>query len=303
MKQPLVHLALFAVALIYAIFFSWARDIMPRYLRPEGFIVIRIGAAAVLYWLAHSLLIRQPFNFRQDGRLLFFCALTGVAANMLMFFKGMSITTPINGSVLMLFTPVFVVVIDHLKRRKWPNMALSIGILVACFGAVLLMGGEGFQFGGATVVGDIWVTLNAISYAIYLVLVKGLVNRYHAVTVNKWSFTLGTLFVLPFGLPQLAETNFQVIPWDVWLKIAYVLVFTTFITYQLNAYAIKRASASLAGTYIYLQPVLASLIASLSGRDALTGAKVLFILLIFTGVYLVVFQGNTAQKQKDERTS
>jgi drug/metabolite transporter (DMT)-like permease len=182
-------------------------------------------------------------------------------------------------------------------------MALSIGILVACFGAVLLMGGEGFQFGGATVVGDIWVTLNAISYAIYLVLVKGLVNRYHAVTVNKWSFTLGTLFVLPFGLPQLAETNFQVIPWDVWLKIAYVLVFTTFITYQLNAYAIKRASASLAGTYIYLQPVLASLIASLSGRDALTGAKVLFILLIFTGVYLVVFQGNTAQKQKDERTS
>ena len=235
MKQPLVHLALFAVALIYAIFFSWARDIMPHYLKPEGFIVIRIGSAALMYWVAHTFLIRQPFNFRQDGKLLFWCALTGVAANMLMFFKGMSITTPINGSVLMLFTPVFVVVIDHLKRKKWPNAALSSGILLACFGAVLLMGGAGFSFSSATVIGDVWVTLNAISYAIYLVLVKGLVGRYHAMTVNKWTFTLGTLFVLPFGLPQLAETQFQAIPWDVWLKILYVLVFTTFITYQLNA--------------------------------------------------------------------
>ncbi|MEY3984260.1 MAG: hypothetical protein RL160_1819 [Bacteroidota bacterium] len=298
MKQPLVHLALFAVALIYAIFFSWARDIMPHYLKPEGFIVIRIGAAAVMYWVAHTFLIRQPFNFRQDGKLLFWCALTGVAANMLMFFKGMAITTPINGSVLMLFTPVFVVVIDHLKRKIWPNKALGSGILLACFGAILLMGGAGFSFSGTTVIGDVWVTLNAISYAIYLVLVKGLVGRYHAMTVNKWTFTLGTLFVLPFGLPQLAETSFEVIPWDVWLKILYVLVFTTFITYQLNAYAIKRASASLAGTYIYLQPVLASLIASMTGRDALNGTKLLYILLIFTGVYLAVFQGNKTQTKQ-----
>jgi len=302
MKQPLVHLALFAVALIYAIFFSWARDIMPLHLRPEGFIVIRIGAAALMYWMAHTFLIRQPFNFKQDGKLLVFCALTGVAANMLMFFKGMSITTPINGSVLMLFTPVFVVVIDHLKNRKWPNTSLSTGILLACLGAVLLMGGAGFHFSGDTVIGDIWVTLNAISYAVYLVLVKGLVGRYHAMTVNKCTFTLGTMMLLPFGLPQLAETNFQTIPWDIWLKIAYVLVFTTFITYQLNAYAIKRASASLAGTYIYLQPVLASLIASLSGRDSLNTAKVLYIILIFTGVYLVVFRGNTAQKEAKNAT-
>lgn len=298
MNRPLVHLALFTVSLIYGIFFSWARDIMPHYLKPEGFIVLRIGTAAILFQLTRRLLIREKFDFKAHGKLLVICAVTGVAANMLMFFKGMSITTPINGAVLMMVTPVFVVFLDHFRQRKMPGLRKTAGLLLACSGAVLLMGGAGLRFTGETVVGDVWVMLNAASYAFYLVWVKKLLAHYHPLTVNQWTFTLGALLVLPFGAGQLMDTSWSAIPAGIYLKIGYVLVFTTFVVYQLNAWAVHRASPSLVGTYIYLQPVMATFIATLTGRDSLTMQKILFTCIIFAGVYLVVF----ARKQPEKHS-
>jgi drug/metabolite transporter (DMT)-like permease len=282
-----VHLALFTVSLIYGATFTIAKQVMPAFVQPFAFILMRVSVAAVLIFIFHSLFIKRKITDWRDMKQLCISALFGVAFNMLLFFKGLSITTPINGAVLMMNTPIFVVVFAALYLKEKITTQKILGILIAAFGAVLLMGGSSFNFSAQTVWGDVMVTANAIIYAFYLVYAKSLMQKYHPLTVTMWSFLFGLIVVLPFGAGEFMEIDFTSFTPKIWLFVAFVTVGSTFLTYVLNAYALRNASSSLVGSYIYLQPVLATLIAIFSGKDMLTLEKLVYILIIFTGVFLV----------------
>lgn len=286
-----VHLALLCVSVIYGTTFSLAKVIMPSLIMPYGFILLRVASACLLFFVFHALFIRQKVQ-KADYLPLVISALFGVAANMLMFFKGLSLTSPINASVLMLVTPVFVFVLSAIIDKKKPGLWQWLGLLLAALGSLWLMGGLNFRFSKATALGDVFIVLNALSYAIYLVYVKRLMLRYHPITVSKWNFIFGLLIVLPFGYQELMLVDFELFKSADWLILSFILLGTTFLTYLLNAWALGKAPSSLVGTYIYLQPVVATLLAILSKQDELGIAKICFILLIFAGVYLV------AKKQK-----
>jgi drug/metabolite transporter (DMT)-like permease len=287
MKSLRVHLALFTVSLIYGATFTIAKQVMPEFVKPFAFILMRVSVAAVCMFIFHALFIRQRISEWKDIRHLCISALFGVAFNMLLFFKGLAITTPINGSVLMMNTPIFVVVFAALYLKEKITVQKITGIAIAAAGAILLMGGSRFNFSADTVWGDIMVSANAIIYAFYLVYAKSLMQKYHPITVTMWSFVFGWFVVLPFGGPEFLEINFAAFTTQVWLSVAFVTVGATFLTYLLNAYALRNASSSLVGSYIYLQPVLATLIAVISRRDMLTLEKLSYILVIFCGVFLV----------------
>jgi drug/metabolite transporter (DMT)-like permease len=187
----------------------------------------------------------------------------------------------------MLVTPLFVAIIEHVIQKKKPSVKMTAGISIGALGALLLMWGKGAHFSGETLEGDLWVSVNALFYAIYLVLAKKLANKYHAITVNKVMFGMGLIYIAPLGALPLWATDFSAIPGDIWLKIGYVLFFTSFLVYLLNTYGIKHASGSLVGIYIYLQPLLATIIAIFLGRDELTSEKVMYGLMIIMGVWLV----------------
>lgn len=295
MKPSLkVHLALFTVSLIYGGTFTIAKQVMPEFVKPFAFILMRVTVAAVCIFIFHSLFIRQKISDWKDIRQLCISALFGVAFNMLLFFKGLAITTPINGAVLMMYTPIFVVVFAALYLREKITRQKIVGIAIAAAGAILLMGGTRFNFSAATVWGDVMVTANAIIYAFYLVYAKSLMHKYHPLTVTMWSFIFGWFVVLPFGAGEFTEINFSSFTPHIWACVAFVTVGSTFLTYVLNAYALKKASSSLVGSYIYLQPVLATLIAVVSGKDLLTVEKMIYILVIFSGVFLVSWKKKTS---------
>lgn len=291
-----VHLALFTVSLIYGATFTIAKQVMPAFVQPFAFILMRVSVAAVLIFIFHSLFIKQKISDWKDIRKLCISALFGVAFNMLLFFKGLAITTPINGSVLMMNTPIFVVVFAALYLKEKIVAQKIIGILLAALGAVLLMGGSNFNFSATTVWGDLMVTANAIIYAFYLVYAKSLMQKYHPLTVTMWSFMFGWLVVLPFGAGEFMQIQFDTFTPKIWLFVAFVTVGSTFLTYVLNAYALRKASSSLVGSYIYLQPVLATLIAIFSGKDQLTIEKFMYILIIFAGVFLVSWKKPSTTK-------
>lgn len=290
-----VHLALFTVSLIYGATFTIAKQVMPAFVQPFAFILMRVSVAAVLIFIFHSLFIKRKITDWRDMKQLCISALFGVAFNMLLFFKGLSITTPINGAVLMMNTPIFVVVFAALYLKEKITAQKILGILIAAFGAVLLMGGSSFNFSAQTVWGDVMVTANAIIYAFYLVYAKSLMQKYHPLTVTMWSFLFGWIVVLPFGAGEFMEIDFTSFTPKIWLFVAFVTVGSTFLTYVLNAYALRKASSSLVGSYIYLQPVLATLIAIFSGKDMLTLEKLVYILIIFTGVFLVSWKKHQEQ--------
>lgn len=259
---------------------------MPFYIQGFGFIILRVTGAALLFFLASLMVVKEKIDLKQHGLRLLFCSVFGVAANMLMFFKGLEITTPINGAILMLATPIFVFVLNTIINKQKMLMSQLLGILIACLGCFMLMSGKNFEFSSVTFIGDVLIVLNAISYAGYLVLAKELLKHYHIITVSKYTFAIGAILVLPFGWQELNEAKFALMNTEIVIKIVFIIIFTTFITYLLNAWAIMKAGPTIVGAYIYLQPILATIIAIILQKDTLDLHKIWATLLIFAGVYI-----------------
>ena len=151
----------------------------------------------------------------------------------------------------------------------------------------MLIGIDGFNLSSDTFLGNIFILINAVSFSIYLVLVKPMMYRYKAITVIKWVFFFGMLMVIPFGFEEFTLVEWSNMPNDAWLSLAYIVIGTTFIAYLLNTWALQYVNPSLVGYYIYLQPVFSTIVAVSFRGDKLTFTEAIYSLLIFTGVYLV----------------
>lgn len=281
-----VHIALFFVSLLYAILFSLAGQIMPNFLKPEAFVMLRVISATLLFYLFSFTQSPDPIQWKQHGWELAICGFFGTSANMLLFFHGLALTYPINGAILMLVTPLFVGIFDHFRLKAFPKKWFVAGTMIAAGASLWLMLGKGATFTKETLLGDFFIAINALFYAIYLVRIKKIAHIYKPITINKITFTFGTLYMIPVGAWALYQTNFSAFTPEITAKVAYILLFTSFLVYLLNSYAVKKAGPTLAGLYIYLQPVLASSIAIFLGTDHVTPAKVVLMLTIMGGVFL-----------------
>lgn len=282
------HLALFLANLIYALTFTLAKDIMPGTVSPMGLILIRITGAMILFHIAHKIWVKEKVK-RSDYGVLFLCGLFGVALNMTFFLKGLNYTTPIHAAVTMTSAPIiiFILAIIFHGEKKLPRRIF--GVALGASGALILaIYGREFETGNPKLaLGNLFVFINAVSYAIYLTLVKPLMTKYHFLTLTKWIFSVGFILVLPFGIDDVQQVKWAEISNIIWAEIGFVVVGTSFLAYLCNIYALKRLRASTVGFYIYLQPVLATVIALLLGSDKLDPVKISASIIIFIGVYLV----------------
>lgn len=285
------HIALLFVSLFYGMNYSIAKIVMDdNYIQPLGFILLRVSTATILFWIFHALFVKEKVAFKDFG-LLILCAVFGIAINQMFFFMGLARTTPINASLIMTINPILVLISSALLIGEKVTVRKMIGILIGCVGAAwLITYGKRVNFESEGLLGDLLVLINATSYAIYLVIVKSLIKKYHPITVVKWLFFFGFFMVLPFGWKDLSTVQWTAFTLPVWLAVVYVLIFTTFVVYLLNAYALSIVNASTVSIYIYLQPLVASITAILMQKDILTLPKILAGLLIFVGVYLVSIQ-------------
>ena len=286
-KLFLPHIALFIVNLIYALNYSIAKDVMPDYIGPSGFILLRVLGGSILFFLTYYLFIKEEV-LKGDIIRLIFCGLFGVAINQLFFFEGLNLTTPINAAIIMTTSPILVIVFSALIIKEKITFRKVIGIILGISGAATLILKSGnISIENDFFLGNILIFINATSYSIYLVLVKGLMTRYHPITVMFYVFSFGLIFVLPFGISELNSINLNTFTTSIYLKVAFVVICTTFIAYLFNAFALKSLNPSVVSVYIYLQPVLASLIAILLKSDSLDIIKIISCLFIFIAVFLV----------------
>ena len=282
------HLALFAVAVIYGANYSIAKVVLAGdYIGPLGFILARVLTATALFWMT-GLWRPTPAIPRKDMGRLVLCGLFGVASNQLLFFSGLDRTTPIHASLIMVLTPVLVLLLSALIERRGIRKERAFGVVLAGIGAIILiLQGRHQGLSDGDVLGDLMVAGNATSYALYLILVRPLMAKYQPNLVLKWVFLFGTFFVMFFGWPQALEARWEDFTPLIILCFVYVLIFTTFFAYGLNAFALQRVAPVTVSAYIYLQPLIAAFIALLIGQETLTMPKILSAVLIFMGVYLV----------------
>lgn len=283
----LALLAATAASTIYGINHTLAKGLMPTVIEPYGFIVLRVTGAAVLFWIISLFYPNQKIQ-KKDWPRFIACAAFGMVINMLMFFKGLSLSTPINSSVVITLSPVLLLVLSAVFLKERITFLKSLGIAIGLTGALaLILFGAQTQPNAPNIpLGNLLFIVNATSYSIYLILVKPLVQRYSSITLMKWFFLFAIFMNLPIGWNEFAAVDWPNLDFSAIWKLGFVVVGTTFATYLLNIFALKELSPSTIGAFIYLQPVIATLVAVLAGADTLNTLRIGAAALIFTGVYL-----------------
>lgn len=285
-KQLIAHVALIGAQLIYGANYTIAKEVMPDYIQPFGFILLRCLGAVSLFWIT-GLFVKEKMD-RKDLPKLALAALFGIAINQLMFFKGLNYTNPINAAVIMTSTPILVLIVAAFLIKERITLKKASGIVVGLIGTLMiLLIGKEITFGSTTFLGDFMVWINASSYGVYLVLVSPFMKKYHPLTVIKWIFLFGLIMVLPFGWQEFSQIEWHTFPPKIIWATVFVVVGLSFFAYMFNTVALRYVSPSVVSTYIYLQPVIASAFAIALGKDHLDWIKVVSAVLICTGVYLV----------------
>ena len=293
-KNLLAHLAVFGANLIYGMNYTLAKGPMGPdtvYVQPRGFIFMRVVGALILFWLIRLFTKSKSQKIEtKDYIRLAACGLFGVCLNQILFFEGLSRTSEINSSIMMTSNPLIVLIIAAIVINERITLTKVIGIVLGGVGAALVILTSGGATSGASLTGDLLILINSASYGVYLVLVKPLMKKYDPLVVISWVFLFGAIFVIPLGIGQFTEVKWDMPP-SIIGSVIFVVFATTFLAYLLNIYAVSRLNTSTVSSYIYLQPVLATIFALIISYDekigGLTLEKMGFAVLIFIGVYLV----------------
>ncbi|MBK9108572.1 MAG: DMT family transporter [Saprospiraceae bacterium] len=278
------HLALFVVALIYGANYSIAKLLLdPGFIGPNAFVFFRVLFAALIFLcITRCLFIYE----KKDILLLFICGFSGIIGNQLLFFNGLKNTSPVHAALLMVCTPILVLLIKFLQgqslsKKQW------LGCLIGLTGAVyIVLARANVQHTKSGILGDLMVFANALLYGYYLVKVPALITKYGAFHVMTALFSISVLPVSALAYHELDHIQFTSFGNEEWFTFSFVLIATTFGAYALNAYALKHSDPSLVSVYIYLQPLIGTLIALITGKDKWNWAYLVSGLLIFTGLFL-----------------
>ncbi len=286
-KRTLAIFAAIGATTIYGLNHTIAKGVIPIYIKPFGFIMLRVTGAAILFWIISIFGPKEKIEKKDWGRIVI-CAIFGMVINMLSFFKGLELSTPINSSVLVTVTPIIVVILSAFLIKEKITGYKAIGILVGLIGALslILFGSEIRQDAPNIPLGNSLFILNSICYGTYLILVKKLIEKYHPFTFMKWIFTVAVIINLPITYSDVVEIQWQQLPWGIIGSIAFVIIGTTFLTYLFNIYALTQLKASTVGSFTYLQPLIGIIFAVSMGTDYVTTIKIVAASLVLIGVYL-----------------
>jgi drug/metabolite transporter (DMT)-like permease len=285
-KDTKAHIAVLLTNLFFATNLSLVKHISPSVVGPYGLNILRVGISVILFWLLWLFSKNAAGIQKKHLPRFILCGLTGVAINQMLFIKGLTMTSTIHASLLMLCTPLLITILAFWLLKEKITFLKSTGLVMGISGAVLLIISKEIN-GNATLSGDMLIVVNAMSYTFYIILVKPLMQEYPPIQVVRWVFTFGLLMILPFGWMQFTQIHWEQFSWTHFSSLTFIVFCGTFLAYLFNVLGIKYLGAAVTGSYIYTQPVFATFIAILFLHEHFSWEKLLAGILIFSGVFLV----------------
>ena len=274
--------------IIFAVNFSIAKQATPLWIKPFGLNVARVLVTTALFWLMAPFERRDRPVDRRDWLTILACALTGVTINQLLFIRGLSMTYATHASLIQLATPIMIPVFAWIFLREPIGSRRSLGLLMGVTGAALLiLRRVDGSSADDVMAGNIMILLNAVSYSVYFILAKPLMAKYAPARFMRWVFTIGTCIITPIGWNEFTQADWVSFTPQAWFSVGFVVIGATFLAYMFNIYALKHLDAGAIGSYIYLQPVMAAMVATLWYDEPFTFSQAISAALIFAGVYLV----------------
>lgn len=290
-KKLQAHIAVLLANIFFGINYITIKLIVPSKIYAPALNVCRVTGCVVLFWCLYFLKPSRAGIDKKDIPRFILCSVTGIFLNQALFVKGLSLTSSIHASLLALVTPILIIFIAAWILKERLTWLKITGVTFGVSGAVILILMKDISHTASNIVlGDELVILNAICYAFYFVLVKPLMLKYSPVHVIRWVFTIGLLFMLPYGYNSFLNTNWQSFQLADWLCFVFVITGATFFAYLFNIFGVAVIGASATGAYIYTQPVFAAIIAMIFTGEKYDWIKLIAAVLIFGGVYLVNYK-------------
>jgi drug/metabolite transporter (DMT)-like permease len=286
------HLAIIGANIIWGLNYVVAKGIMPDFLLPRAVVFLRISGTVILVWILHFIIPSEKVE-KKDLFKMALCSVFGVVVNQILFFEGLNRTTPISASIIATGIPIYILIFSHFLLKETITGVKVLGIMIGATGAlmIILSAGTGdFRFN--TLLGNILIFANNTCWALYLVLLKPLMEKYDTLTIMKWTFLFGFIIIFPFSFKIAASSSFAQMPFNIWMSVLFVVFITSGFAYCLVNYSLKTVSPNVNGIYIYLQPLVATIVAIIFRNDKFTIIDLIAAVLIMSGVYFVSRQPN-----------
>ena len=287
-KKILPLLAATIATTIYGINHTVAKMVMPIYIGSLGLVFLRVLGATIIFWTISLFFKTKPIE-KKDRLTILKCGLFGMSINIAAFIAGLDYSTPVNSSILIIISPIFVVILSCFIFKNKINFIKILGIILGFIGAIILIltADSNSSIGRNIPLGNFLFIVNSISYAYYLIIVKPMAEKYDLITLFKWLFLIGLIFNFPLGINQFLDVDWASLPlWEAVLPMVFVVVGTTCMTYFLNGYALSKITSTEVAVFMYLQPIIGILFAIFTKSDTITLIMFVASVLIFTGVYL-----------------
>ena len=250
---------------------------------------LRATGATLLFWLVSLFMPKEKVPL-EDFPKIFVASMLGLFLTQISFLKAVTMTTSIDLSITNTSTPILTMIVaaivlkEPITGKKVGGIMMSlIGVLILVFNSVGLGGGAS----ETKPMGIVLTVVNALTFALYLGIFRPLITKYSVVTFMKWMFLFSTLVALPFNAKHLIQVPFGQMESRVLWQVAFVVVFATFVAYFLIPVGQKRIRPTLVSMYNYVQPTIATIISIAIGLDHMTWKKIVAMVLVFGGVYIV----------------
>lgn len=303
-KPLLAHLSMFAACAIWGLMAPVGKDAMTHGLDGPSMVMLRVSGGALLFWIA-SLFVKREHVPLKHVFTFAGAAVFGIVCNQCGYTIGLSLTSPINASIVTTSMPIFAMLLAALILKEPITSKKVLGVMMGCSGALMLILTSATHASDKVgdIRGDLFCLGAQFSYALYLSLFNKFIRQYSVFTVNKWMFLWATVFLMPLAGPHTISVLSSQIPTRTILEAGYVIGFGTFIGYILIVNAQKVLRPTVVATYNYVQPLVAVIVSVLTGLGVMKWTHGLAVILVFSGVALVTKSKSRRDMEQKEEAS
>ncbi len=287
-RAVMAHLSMFGACAGWGLMAPVGKEAMIHGVSGLSMVTFRVVGACLLFWVA-SLFAKKEQVPRQDKLMFAGAAIFGLLLNQCCYTMGLSLTSPINASIVTTSMPIFAMLLSALILKEPITGKKAIGVLMGCSGALMLILTSAAHVSNKVgdIRGDLLCLFAQFSFALYLSLFNPLIKRYNVFTINRYMFTWATLMLLPFTFGETAATVRSSLTMKTWLEVGYVVCVGTFFCYILTMVGQRTLRPTVVSVYNYVQPIVSVLASLLMGIGVFKSTHALAVILVFTGVWLV----------------
>lgn len=300
-KVVVAHLSIFSACAFWGLMAPVGKDAMTHGITGIDMVTFRVTGACLLFWLT-SLFVKKEHVARKDLVKLFFAGIFGLVCNQCCYTIGLSITSPINASIVTTAMPIFAMILSALILKEPITGKKAVGVLMGCSGALILIltSAAAVSSKVGDIRGDLLCLFAQFSFSLYLAMFSPVVKRYSVFTVNKWMFLFASLIIVPFSFSHVAAIDWPNVPVKTWIEAGYVVLFGTYISYILTMIGQQTLRPTVVSIYNYVQPMVSVVVSVLTGIGVFRWSHAVAVILVFSGVWLVTKSKSRADMEKQK---